>query len=90
MQVEKCLVLESVKCIIAFENGSARQPAFELGLTLSVMLSELSHDQDTIHAERGCVEMCNFCMAALMFLSGHGIKARTHAHNWKVIDTCMY
>ena len=39
----------------------------------------LSHDQDTIHAETVCAEMCDFCMAALMFLTGHGIKARTHA-----------
>ena len=34
----------------------------------------LSHDQDTIHVEKECAEMCNFCMAALMFLTGHGIK----------------
>ena len=40
----------------------------------------LSHDQDTIRAEKGCAEMHNFCVAALMFLAGHGIKARTHAH----------
>ncbi len=39
----------------------------------------LSHDQDTIHAEKGCAEMRDFCMAALMFFTGHGIKARTHA-----------
>ena len=24
--------------------------------------------------------MCDFCMAALMLLTGHGIKARTHTH----------
>ena len=35
----------------------------------------LSHDQDTIHAEMVCAEMHNFCM----FLTGHRIKARTHA-----------
>ena len=40
----------------------------------------LSHDQDTIHAEKGCVEMRDSHMAALMYLTGHGIKARTHAH----------
>ncbi len=40
----------------------------------------LSHDQDTIHAEKGCGEMCDICMAALMFLTGQGIKARTHAY----------
>ena len=34
----------------------------------------------TIHAEKGCAEICNFRMAASMFLRGHGIKARTHAH----------
>ena len=58
----------------------------------------LSHDQDTVHAEKGCVEICGFCMAALMFPTDHGIKARTHvraeiAHfptqciitNWKAI-----
>ena len=38
-----------------------------------------SHDQDIIHTDKGCVEMCDFCMAALVFLIGHGIKARTHA-----------
>ena len=38
----------------------------------------LSHDHDTIHAEKGWVEMCNFHMAALMFLTG--IKARSHVH----------
>ena len=40
----------------------------------------LSHHQDTIHAEKGCAEMYNFCMAALMFLTGDAIKARTLAH----------
>ena len=40
----------------------------------------LSHDPDTIHAEKGSAKMCDFCMAAVMFLTGHGIKARTHAH----------
>ncbi len=48
---------------------------------------------------RGCAEMCNFCMAALVFLTGYGIKARTHAHaeithfptlciikTWKALD----
>ena len=38
----------------------------------------LSHDHDTIHAEKGYVEMQDFCSAALMFLTGHGIKARIH------------
>ncbi len=38
-----------------------------------------SHDKDTIHAEK-CAEICDFCMAASTFLTGHGIKARTHAH----------
>ena len=37
----------------------------------------LSHDQDTIHAEKECAEMCDFCMAAMVFLTRHGIKART-------------
>ncbi len=40
----------------------------------------LFHDQNTILAEKGCVEKCDFHMAALMFLTGHGIKARMHAH----------
>ena len=40
----------------------------------------LSHDHDTIHVEKGCVEMCDFHIAALVFLAGHGMKARTHAH----------
>ena len=39
----------------------------------------VSHDQDTIHAEKGCAEMCDFYMAALMSHTCHGIKARTHA-----------
>ena len=38
----------------------------------------LSHDQDTVHAEKGCAEMCDFHVAALMFLTGHQIKARTY------------
>ncbi len=33
----------------------------------------LSHDQDTLHAEKWCAEMCNLCMAELMFRRGHGI-----------------
>ena len=33
---------------------------------------------DTIHAERVYAETCNFCMAA--FLTGYGIKGRTHTH----------
>ena len=28
----------------------------------------LSHDQDTIQAEKGCAEMCDLHMAAFMFL----------------------
>ena len=32
----------------------------------------LSHDQDTIHAETGCVEMHDFHMAALKFLQVMG------------------
>ena len=51
----------------------------KLGLDNSISL-ELSYGQDTIHAEKGCVEMLDFCMAALMFHTGHGTKARTHAH----------
>ena len=43
-------------------------------------LNHLSHDQNTIHAEKGCAEMRNFHMAAVMFFTGHGIKARTFAH----------
>ena len=39
----------------------------------------LSHDLDTIHAEKECVEICDFHTAALMFLTGHGIKGRAHA-----------
>ena len=40
----------------------------------------LYHDQDTIHVEKGWAEMCDFHMAALVFHTGHGIKARIHAH----------
>ena len=53
-----------------------------------------SDDQDTIHAEKGCAQMRDFRMAALMFLTGHGIKPRTHAHakithfpTWCIIRT---
>ena len=35
--------------------------------------------QDTVHAEKGYVEMLDFHVAALLFLTGHGIKSRTHA-----------
>ena len=44
-------------------------------MLLGQMQHRLSHDQDTIHAKKGCEEMCNFYMAALMFLTGHGIEA---------------
>ena len=44
-----------------------------------VLSGFLSHGQDTIHAEKGCAEMCDFHMAALMFLTSRGRKARTHA-----------
>ena len=47
---------------------------------LMVLKYTLPHDQDTIHAEKGGVEMCDYCIATLMFLTGHGIAARTHAH----------
>ena len=40
----------------------------------------LSNDHSKIHAEKGCVEMYAFHMASLIVLTGHGIKARTHAH----------
>ena len=51
---------------------------------LGYVFTFLSHDQNTIHAERGCVEMCNFCLAGLIFLMigilGHEVKARTHTY----------
>ncbi len=47
---------------------------------ITLRLSVSSHDQDTIHAEKVCAEMHNFCMVTLMFLTGHGIEARTHTH----------
>ena len=43
-------------------------------------LMVLFHDQGTMHAEKGCVEMSDFHMVAFMFLTGYGRKARTHAH----------
>ena len=65
---------------------------FRLGYCLEV--ATLSPDQDTIHEEKGCTDMCDFCMAALMFLTGHGMKVRTHAHveiahspTWCIIRT---
>ena len=49
----------------------------------------LSHDQNTIHAEKGCADM-----RFHMFLTGHGMKARTRAHvqithfpTWCIIRT---
>ena len=45
----------------------------------TVVTSISSHDQDTIHAEKGCSKRHTFHMTALIFLTGHGIKARTHA-----------
>ena len=35
-----------------------------------------------ISCRNGCVEMCNFCTAALMFLIGHGVKARNSCPCW--------
>ena len=40
----------------------------------------LSHEQDGFHAEKGYVEMRDFYMAALMYLTGHGIIARNHVY----------
>ena len=40
----------------------------------------LSHDQGKILAEKRCMEMHDFRMAALMFLTGHGIKTKTHTY----------
>ena len=58
------------------------QVSVKVGSTVCVDIEKnvLFHDQGTIHAEKGCAELCNFYMAALMFLTGHGIKARTHTH----------
>ena len=49
-------------------------------LRWSVKTCLLSHDQDTIHAENGCAEIHDLYLTALMFLTGHGIRARTHSH----------
>ncbi len=46
---------------------------FVMGVVIAIV-------QDTNHTEKGCAEMSDFHMAALMFLTGHGIKARTHTH----------
>ena len=45
-----------------------------------MMKTLLSHDQDTLHAEKWCAEMRNFRMAALMCLMYpcHAIKAGAH------------
>ena len=48
-------------------------------VTACIITRFLLHDQATIHAENGCVEMCDFPMAALMFLTGHWMRARTLA-----------
>ncbi len=51
-------------------------------------MTALSHDQDTNHGEKRNTEICNFCKTALMFLTGHGIKARNHPM-WKLhISQC--
>ena len=39
---------------------------------------QISHDQDTLHAETGCAEMHVFHMAALIFLTCYGISHMTH------------
>ena len=56
--------------------------------------SLLSHNQDTVHIEMRFAEMLDFRMAALMFLTGNGMKGRTHAHaeiahlpTWCIIRT---
>ena len=41
---------------------------------IGVLSCLLSHDQDTFHALKRCVEMRNFRMAALTFLTGYGLK----------------
>ena len=57
-------------------RGTLEGPSVSL---LSHPVQFLSHQQDTVHAEEGCVEIQDFCMAALMFLTSHGIKVRIHA-----------
>ena len=56
------------------------QAEYDSYLPWGWFLHFLSHYEATIHATKWCVEMHDFCMAVLMFLKGHGIKARTHAH----------
>ena len=46
----------------------------------AVVTMALSHDYDTIHAEKACAHMCDFCMTDFMFRTDHGINARTEAH----------
>ena len=56
------------------------QEIYAAGLAENMSLNDpndthiFSHDKETIHTEEGCVEMCGFCMAALMLLTGHGIS----------------
>ena len=55
---------------------------FEIELWLE---QAASNDWGTIYAETGCVDMCSFRTAGLMFLNmyintGHDIKARTQTH----------
>ncbi len=45
-----------------------------------VLVNLLSHEEDTILAEKRCAKMNDFCMAALVFLIGDVKKARTNAH----------
>ena len=52
---------------------------FKLAIFSLSFFKILSCDQGTLEPEKGCAEMCNFHMAALMFLTGHWLEARIYA-----------
>ena len=78
-----------------------RDPCFNFFNIIPVSKEPFSYDQGTIHAGKGCAEMRNFHIDALMVLKGDGINVRTHAHaeiahiptqyiikSWKALGLC--
>ncbi len=53
-----------------------------------VILSCLSNDQDTLHTEKECAEIHNFCMTALIFLPAEiaHLPKRYIIRTWKAIS----
>ena len=82
-------ILVQVNCI---NNNRAKHAAILLVWAQQVRQTQgqnmrdciLSYDQDTLHVEQGCAEMYDFCMAALMFLTGHW--TRCIITTWKALS----